>query len=110
MANSFLFKGKTFRVGDTINLSYKIKEGTKERQQKYSGIIIKVKGDRSENRTFTVRKVSKSGIGVERIIPISSPYLTDIKVSKKSGYKKAKLYFIRNLSEQEVKQKIYRQK
>ncbi len=110
MANSFKFNDKIFSVGDTINLSYKIKEGNKERQQKYSGIVIKIKGNRNENKTFTVRKISKSGIGVERIIPLSSPYLSDIKVSKKSAFKKARLYFIRNLSDQEVKQKIYRQK
>ncbi len=108
MANSFSFKDKTFSIGDTVSLSYKIKEGEKERTQKYSGIIIKVKGQKAEDKTFTLRRISKTGIGVERIIPISSPYLVDMKVSKKTGYKKAKLYLIRNLSQQEIKHKIYR--
>lgn len=108
MANSFKYKEKDYKVGDSVNVIYKIKEAGKERQQRYSGIIIKIKGQDDQNRMITVRRVSKSGIGVERIIPLSSPNLTDIKINKKSATSKAKIYFIRNLSDQEIRRKIYR--
>lgn len=110
MANSFKYKDRDFQVGDSVDIIYKIKEGNKERQQKYRGIIIKVKGQNEENRSITVRRKSRSGVGVERIIPLSSPYLTDIKLAKKGLTKRAKIYFIRNLSDQEIRRKIYRQK
>lgn len=110
MANSFKFQEKDFRVGDSVDVIYKIKEGTKERQQRYSGIIIKVKGPDLANRMITVRRKSRSGVGVERIIPLSSPFLADIKVTKKGMATRAKLNFIRKLSDQEIRRKIYRQK
>lgn len=102
------FSDKSFAVGDTIKISYLIKEGEKERQQIFEGILTKIKGNDDENRMITVRKVSNIGIGVERIIPLNSPYIKEIKLSKKSSYKKAKLYFLPGLSQQQVKQKIYK--
>ncbi|MCX7881562.1 MAG: 50S ribosomal protein L19 [Patescibacteria group bacterium] len=110
MANSFLYKKETFKVGDTISLKYLIKEGDKQRAQTFKGILIKIKGATPETKMITIRKISRSGIGVERIIPLSSPYLSDIKLIKKGNTKKAKLYFIRNLSDAELRRKIYRQK
>ena len=107
MARSFTFKDKSITIGDTISLTYKIREGDKIRQQKYAGIVIKVKGDNSNSRTITVRRISRSGIGVERIIPLASPLLQDIKVTKKGKSTKSNIYFIRNLSEQEIRHKIY---
>jgi len=107
MANSLTYKDKTFRVGDTISIHYKIKEGDKERVQIFKGILIQIKGDTPETRMFTVRKITKSGIGVERIIPLFSPYIGDILSIKKSSYKKAKAYFIRGLSKQEIRSKLY---
>ena len=108
MARSFKFKEKTISVGDTVTVTYKIKEGDKERQQKYSGIVIKVRGNSPATRLFTTRKISRSGVGVERIIPVGSPFLIDIKVTKKGHVTRSKLYYIRNLSEQEIRHKIYR--
>ncbi len=108
MARSFKFKDKTISIGDSVVVTYKLKEGNKERQQKYSGIVIKVKGDSDQTRLFTTRKLSRSGIGVERIIPVASPFLIDVKVSKKGNARRAKIYFIRNLSEQEIRHKLYR--
>ena len=110
MANSFQYKDKTFAVGDTVSISYKIKEGDKERQQLYTGIIIRVKGNTPETKMITVRKISKSGIGLERIIPLNSPYIASMKLDRKSKYQKAKLYFIRGLSESELRSKLYREK
>ncbi len=110
MAKAFKYKEKNFQVGDSVDLIYKIKEGNRERQQKYRGIIIKVRGRDAANRMITVRRISRSGVGVERIIPLFSPYLTDIKLSKKGSTGRSKIYFIRKLSDQEIRRKIYRQK
>lgn len=110
MANSLSYKDKTFKVGDTLSIHYKIKEGGKERVQIIKGILIGVKGDSPETRMFMVRKITRSGIGIERIIPLSSPSIKNILAIKKSTYKKAKAYFIRNLSEQEIRLKLYHAK
>ncbi|KKP68438.1 MAG: 50S ribosomal protein L19 [Candidatus Roizmanbacteria bacterium GW2011_GWA2_35_19] len=110
MANSFKYKEIQYKVGDTLSINYRIKEGDKERLQLFKGILVKIKGDSEATRMITVRKMSKSGIGIERIIPLSSPFIATMKLDKKSNYKKAKLYFIRNLSEQELKSKLYQVK
>ncbi len=106
MANTFSYKDKIFSVGNTVSLIYKFKEGDKERKQTFKGILIGVKGNTPQTRSITVRKVSKSGIGVERIIPLMSPFLESISVVKKSKPGKAKLYFIRNLPEHQIKAQI----
>lgn len=110
MANSFLYKETKYKVGDTVSIEYKLKEGDKERIQIFKGIITKVKGDSEANRMFTVRKISKVGIGVEKVIPLSSPYIAKMELVKKSSFQKAKLYFIKNLTEQEVRTKLYQVK
>lgn len=110
MANSLSYKDKTFKVGDTLSVHYKIKEGDKERIQIFKGILIKVKGDSLQTRMFTVRRIAKSGSGVERILPLNSPYIADIVLLKKSSYTKAKAYFLKNLSEQELRNKLYKTK
>jgi len=110
MANFLTYKDKTFKVGDTLSIHYKIKEGDKERVQIFKGILIAVKGDSLETRMFTIRKITRSGIGVERIIPLSSPFINDILSIKKSSYQKAKAYFIRDLSEREIRSKLYHDK
>lgn len=110
MANQLIYKDKKFNIGDTISLHYKIKEGNKERVQIFKGILIKIRGNNNLEKTFTIRKISKSGIGVERIIPLSSPNIDDIILIKKSSYKKAKAYFIRNLSDKNLRKKLYKEK
>lgn len=110
MANSFLYKETRFKVGDTVSIDYKLKEGDKERIQIFKGIIVKVKGDSEANRMITVRKISKIGVGVEKVIPLLSPYIAKMELVKKSSYQKAKLYFIRDLTEQEVRTKLYQVK
>lgn len=107
MANSFFYKDTRYKVGDTVTINYKLREGEKERIQIFKGIIIKVRGDSEKNRMFTVRKISKTGAGVEKIIPLLSPFIAKMELVKKSSYQKAKLYFIRGLTEQEVRTKLY---
>lgn len=85
-----------FKAGDTITVHYKIKEGDKERVQQYQGVVLKVRGTGSL-KSFTVRKIS-NGIGVERVFPINSPYIDKIEVNKKGLVRRAKLYYLRNLS------------
>jgi len=82
-----------FKAGDSITVSYKIKEGDKERIQQYSGVVIQRKNERA-TATFTVRKMS-NGIGVERIFPVASPFIDKIEVNKVGVVRRAKLYFLR---------------
>lgn len=110
MANSFVYNEKIYKVGDTIDIDYKIKEGDKERIQSFKGILLKIKGNTPVTKMITVRKMSNAGIGVERIIPLSSPYIAKVSLIKKSNYQKAKLYFLRNLSDQELRTKLYQVK
>jgi len=110
MANSISYKETVLNIGDTVSLSYKIKEGEKTRQQLFKGVLINIKGDSDANRMITLRKMSKTGIGIERIIPLSSPHIASIKVDKKSNFRKAKLFFARGLTETELKRKLYAQK
>ena len=80
-------------VGDTVKVTVRIKEGTKERNQNYEGIVIKIKGS-GINKTFTVRKVFQN-VGVERVFFLHSPKIEKIKVIKSGETRRAKLYFLR---------------
>ena len=81
------------RPGDTVEVSVRVIEGDKERQQKFRGEIIKISGG-GLRRTFTVRKMSE-GIGVERTFPVHGPSVADIKVMKHSRVRRAKLFYLR---------------
>jgi len=82
-----------FRVGDTLRLQVKVREGEKERIQSFEGVVIKM--NRGGNRaTFTVRKVSY-GVGVERIFPLHSPRLEKIQILSRSRVRRARLYYLR---------------
>lgn len=85
-----------FNPGDTITVSYRIKEGNKERIQQYRGVVIRINGEGDKKR-FTVRKIS-DGIGVERIFPLESPLIDSITVNKYGKVRRAKLYYLRNLT------------
>ena len=85
-----------FKSGDTITVSYKIKEGNKERIQQYKGVVIQIRGI-GMNKRFTVRKIS-SNIGVERIFPLESPNIDSIEVNKRGKVRRAKLYYLRKLT------------
>lgn len=111
MANSFNLNDNLYTVGDMITVDYKIIEGeNKERIQQFQGILTSIKGTSPERKMITVRKVSKSGIGVERIIPVTSPFIAKITLEKKSNNQKAKLYYLQNLSDQELRQKLFKPK
>jgi len=84
-----------FRVGDTIRVHVKIKEGDKERIQVFEGVVIARKNGDLRS-TFTVRKTS-FGQGVERIFPLHSPVIDKIEVAKKGKVRRAKLYYLRAL-------------
>ena len=86
---------KDFNPGDTIKVHFKIKEGDKERIQMFEGVVLQRRG-KGTGATFTVRKMS-SGIGVERIFPLHSPYISRITVLKKGKVRRAKLFYLRKL-------------
>jgi large subunit ribosomal protein L19 len=86
---------KDFNPGDTVKVHFKIKEGDKERIQMFEGVVLQRRGI-GTGGTFTVRKIS-SGIGVERIFPLHSPFISRITVVKRGRVKRAKLFYLRRL-------------
>ena len=93
----------SFNIGDTVRVMVKVKEGEKERIQAYEGVVIAKKGS-SVRETFTVRRVS-FGIGVERTFPLHSPRIDKIIVVRKGKVRRAKIYYIRDLSGKAAKVK-----
>ena len=89
-------KHPEFRAGDTVTVAYKIVEGNKQRIQLYRGVVIKINGE-GEKKRFTVRKMSGT-VGVERIFPMESPNIDSIEVNKHGKVRRAKLYYLRNLT------------
>ena len=85
-----------FRPGDTVRVSVRVKEGDKERIQAFEGVCIARRGS-GVSETFTVRKIS-NGVGVERIFPVHSPMIGDIQVVRRGRVRRAKLYYLRNLT------------
>ncbi|MDR0789998.1 MAG: 50S ribosomal protein L19 [Bacteroidales bacterium] len=85
-----------FKAGDTVTVSYKIKEGNKERLQQFQGVVLQRVGS-STTETFTVRKIS-NGIGVERIFPFASPFIESITVNKRGIVRRARIFYLRNLT------------
>jgi len=84
-----------FKAGDTITVTYKIKEGNKERLQKFQGVVLQRSGS-GPTATFTVRKIS-GNVGVERIFPVSSPFIEEIEVNKVGVVRRARIFYFRNL-------------
>ena len=85
-----------FSVGDTVKVSVKVIEGAKERIQAFEGIVI-AKRNGGIRETFTVRRISY-GVGVERTFPVHSPKVAKIDVLKRGKVRRAKLYYLRNLT------------
>ena len=85
-----------FKAGDTVTVTYKIKEENKERLQKFRGIVIQKRGA-GATKTFTVRKMS-NGIGVERIFPMQSPFIDSIELNKVGKVRRSRIFYLRKLS------------
>ena len=83
----------SFKAGDTITVSYKIVEGNKERVQSFRGVVIQIKGS-GKTKMFTIRKIS-NGVGVERIF---SPHIDKIEVNKIGVVRRARIYYLRDLT------------
>ena len=96
-----------FRAGDTLTVTYKIKEGDKERLQKFRGVVIQRRGAGS-TETFTIRKVS-NGVGVERIFPFASPFIESIVLEKRGKVRRARISYLRNLTGKKarIKERTY---
>lgn len=113
MANQAKFGETTFNVGDMVRVHYRIietekvsgvkkreeKEEVRERIQPFEGVVLAIRGE-GEKKSFTVRKVAVGGIGVERIFPLNSPWITKITVKKKGKVRRAKLYYLRKRKEE----------
>jgi len=85
-----------FAAGDTIAVSYRIVEGSKERLQEFAGVVIQRRGTGS-TATFTVRKIS-GGVGVERIFPVASPFIDKVTVTKRGKVRRARIFYLRGLT------------
>jgi large subunit ribosomal protein L19 len=94
--------------GDSVKVSFKVKEATKERIQTFPGLVIKVRRGRAGGN-FTIRRVT-SGIGVEHTFPMASPLLNKVEVVRHGKVRRAKLYYMRELSTKEARLKERREK
>jgi len=83
----------SFKAGDTITVTYRIVEGNKERLQSFRGVVIQIKGS-GKTKMFTIRK----SVGVERIFPLYSPHIDSIEVNKYGVVRRARIYYLRNLT------------
>ena len=85
-----------FRPGDTVKVHVQIKEGDKKRIQIFQGVVIRIAGH-GVNKSFTVRKMS-FGTGVERVFPLQSPNVTKVEITHRGKVRRARLYYLRNLT------------
>ena len=97
-----------FAPGDTVIVAVRVIEGEKERIQNYKGIVIGIQGG-GISKSFNVRKIS-NGIGVERIFPMHSPMIQSIEVTSRGRVRRAKLYYLRGMSDKKTRQKLARRK
>ena len=96
-ANEAVKSYPEFKAGDTITVTYRIKEGDKERLQKFKGVVLQLRGASPATKTFTVRKIS-NGVGVERIFPFNSPFIDSIEVNKYGKVRRARIFYLRDLA------------
>ncbi len=95
MAQYFKYKDQNISVGDTIRVHQEIIENDKKRIQIFEGIVIAVK-NRENNRSFTVRKIAASSVGVEKIFPVKLPSIKKIEVKRQGQARRSKLYYLRD--------------
>jgi len=106
MANTVKIKDIEAHIGDQLKIHYSFVEKEKKKIQIFEGILLAVKG-RESNKMFMLRKVPKSNIGVERIFPVESPFIEKVEISKKGTTRRAKIYYIRDRSHREIKDKLF---
>jgi large subunit ribosomal protein L19 len=85
-----------FEAGDTVRVHVRVVEGEKERTQLFEGVVIQRRGS-GIHATFTVRKISTGGVGVERIFPLHTPRIAKIEVLRRGKVRRSKIYYLRNL-------------
>ena len=95
MANQFTYKDSTFCIGDTLNVTIKVVEGDKTRNQVFTGLLIAIK-NKGDNKSFTVRKIASHSVGVEKIFPVLSPDIISITLKSKGKVRRSKLYYLRD--------------
>ncbi len=98
-----------FRAGDTVRLAVTIKEGEKSRTQSYEGVCIAKRGQ-GTGATITIRKIGANTIGIERIFPLFSDSITEIKVIRRGRVRRAKLFYLRDLAGKKARIKELRRK
>jgi len=86
-----------FKIGDSVKVFVRIKEGDKERLQAFAGTVIARDGANAQTATFTVRRISY-GVGVEKVFPLHSPFVEKVEVERSGKTRRAKLYYLRNLT------------
>lgn len=85
-----------FGAGDTVTITIRIREGSKERMQNFRGVVIQRRGA-GATETFTIRKIS-DGIGVERIFPVNSPTIVKMELNKRGVVRRARIFYLRDLT------------
>ncbi len=98
-----------FRAGDTVRLAVTIKEGDKTRVQNYEGVCIAMRGQ-GTGKTITVRKIGANGVGIERVFPIYSDSINEIKVVRRGRVRRAKLFYLRDRAGKAARIKELRRK
>jgi large subunit ribosomal protein L19 len=91
-----------FRPGDTVKVHVKVAEGGRERIQLFQGVVIRKRGG-GLRESFTVRKISFNGVGVERTFPLHSPTVATIEIVQHGRVRRAKLYYLRDLTGRKAK-------
>lgn len=94
-ARSLKKKLPEFNVGDVVDVHVKIKEGEKERVQVFTGTVLKIRGGKGVNGSFTVRRIVQSE-GVERVFPFHCPSVQKVEVRRPGAVRRAKLYYLRD--------------
>jgi large subunit ribosomal protein L19 len=97
-----------FKPGDTVRVHVRVVEGERERVQVFEGIVIRRRGSQL-SATFTVRKMSFNGVGVERTFPVHSPMIAKLEVATRGDVRRAKLYYLRERTGRKAKVKEKRQ-
>lgn len=106
MANSFTLLDTPIRIGDTVKITYAYKDKEKEKTQLFEGIVLGIRG-RQTGKMLTVRKMTRSKVGVERIFPLDSPYIKAVEVVRKTTNTKAKVTYIRERSQRDIRERLY---